>query len=99
MQAYREAQTAINELNAKANQMKAQTGQQRLQQDFNLKAEKAWKESDDYARVIKDLASQKKDWANDAKLTDKFNKERLRYIQNNLGDIRGGAGILDADNI
>ena len=99
MQAYREAQTAINELNAKANQMKAQTGQQRLQQDFNLKAEKAWKESDDYARVIKDLASQKKDWANDPKLTDKFNKERLRYIQNNLGDIRGGAGILDADNI
>lgn len=99
MQAYRDAQTAINEINARANQMKAQTGQQRLAQDFNLKAEKAWKESDDYARVIKDLAAQKKDWANDAKLQDKFNKERLRYIQNNLGDIRGNAGILDADNI
>jgi hypothetical protein len=94
---YRNAQTAINELNARVNQMKAQTGQQRLQQDFNLKAEKAWKESDDYARVIKDLKDQKKDWANDAKLMDKFNKERLRYIQNNLSDIRAGTGILDAN--
>jgi hypothetical protein len=97
MQAYRDAQTAINEINARTNQMKAQTGQQRLVQDFNLKAEKAWRESDDYARVIKDLKDQKKDWANDAKLMDKFNKERLRYIQNNLGDIRGSAGILDAN--
>jgi hypothetical protein len=99
MQAYREAQTAINELNAKANQMKAQTGQQRLQQDFNLKAEEKWKNSDDYNRVIKDLVSQKKSWDKDPALLKQFNDARLRYIKNNLSDIQASGNVLNADEL
>jgi hypothetical protein len=99
MQAYRNAQTAINEINARTNQMKAQTGQQRLQQDFNLKAEEKWKNSDDYNRVIKDLVSQKKNWDKDPALLKQFNDARLRYIKNNLSDIQASGNVLNADEL
>jgi hypothetical protein len=102
MDAYRQAQTAINELNARANQMKANVAGQRVQQDFNLKAEKAWKESDDYARIVKELSSGvkgKKDWANDSELVGKFNRERARYIKNNLSEIQGGGNVANVDEL
>jgi hypothetical protein len=99
MQAYRDAQTAINEINARTNQMKAQTGQQRLQQDFNLKAEEKWKNSDDYNRIIKDLVSQKKNWDKDPALLKQFNDARLRYIKNNLSDIQASGNVLNADEL
>jgi hypothetical protein len=96
---YRNAQTAINELNARANQMKAQTGQQRLQQDFNLKAEKMWADSDAQRKIVKDLTAQKKNWDKDPALLKQFNDARLQYIKNNLSEIQGGGNVANVDEL
>jgi hypothetical protein len=98
MKLYREADLAIKQQNAKINATKAQIMGTRAAQEFNIKADKAWRESDDYARLIKDLKSQKKDWANDTKLQTKYEQERKRYIQGYLAENQGGAGILDAED-
>lgn len=98
MQTYREAQTAINEINARTNQMKAQTGQQNAIRNFNLKAEKSWQDSKDYNDLLKDLALQKKDWKNDTKLRERYERERTRYIQGYLAENQGGAGIVNAED-
>jgi hypothetical protein len=98
MQAYRQAQTAINEINARTNQMKAQTGQQNAIRNFNLKAEKDWRESKDYSDLLKDLALQKKDWKNDTKLRERYERERTKYIQGYLAENQGGAGIVNAED-
>jgi hypothetical protein len=99
MKAYREAQLGINEINAKTNQMKANLAGQRVQQEFNLKADKAWKDSDDYARIVKDLKDQKKNWDKDPALLKQFNDARLRYIKNNLSDIQGGGNVANVDEL
>jgi hypothetical protein len=99
MQAYRQAELGIKELNAKANQMKATVAGQKLNQEFNLKAEKAWKDSDDYGRVIKDLVSQKKNWDKDPTLLKQFNDARLRYIKNNLSEIQAGGNVASVDEL
>lgn len=98
MKLYREADLAIKQQNAKINATKAQIMGTRAAQEFNIKADKAWRESDDYARLVKDLKSQKKDWANDTKLQTKYEQERKRYIQGYLAENQGGAGILDAED-
>jgi hypothetical protein len=98
MQTYRDAQTAINEINARTNQMKAQTGQQNAIRNFNLKAEKDWRESKDYSDLLKDLALQKKDWKNDTKLRERYERERTKYIQGYLAENQGGAGIVNAED-
>jgi hypothetical protein len=98
MDAYRQAQTAINQLNAKTNATKAQIMGTRAVQEFNIKAEKSWKDSDDYASLIKDLASKKKDWKNDTKLREQYERGRIKFIQGYLAENQGGAGILDAED-
>jgi len=102
MNAYRQAQLEINAITARANLTKANVAGQRVQQDFNFKAEKAWKDSDDYARIVKELSSGvkgKKDWANDSELVGKFNRERARYIKNNLSEIQGGGNVANVDEL
>jgi hypothetical protein len=98
MQAYRNAQTAINEINARANQMKAQTGQQNAIQNFNLKAEKSWQDSKDYNDLTKYLAGRKKDWKNDTELQAEYERGRRKYIQGYLAENQGGPSIINADN-
>lgn len=98
MKLYREADLAIKQQNAKTNALKTNILGTAKAQEFNIKADKAWRESDDYARLIKDLKSQKKDWANDTKLQTKYEQERKRYIQGYLAENQGGAGILDAED-
>ena len=97
MKLYREAQTAINQQNAKTNALKAGILGTAKQQEFNIKAEKSWRDSDDYSALLKDLASQKKDWKNDTKLREQYERERTRFIQGYLAENQSGAGILDAD--
>jgi hypothetical protein len=99
MKLYREADLAIKEQQAKTNAYKAQLGGQRAAQEFNLKAEEKWKNSDDYNRVIKDLVSQKKNWDKDPALMKQFNDARLRYIKNNLSDIQSSGNVLSADEL
>jgi hypothetical protein len=99
MQAYRQAEIDIKNLNARASMAKAAVAGQKLNQDFALKAEKAWKDSDDYARIVKDLKDQKKNWANDSELVGKFNRERSRYIKNNLSEIQGGGNVTSVDDL
>lgn len=99
MKLYREADLAIKEQQAKTNAYKAQLGGQRAAQEFSLKAEKAWKESDDYGRAVKDLVAQKKNWDKDPALMKQFNDARLRFIKNNLSDIQGSGNVLSADEL
>lgn len=99
MKLYREADLAIKEQQAKTNAYKAQLGGQRAAQEFSLKAEKAWKESDDYSRAVKDLVAQKKNWDKDPALMKQFNDARLRFIKNNLSDIQGSGNVLSADEL
>jgi len=99
MEAYHQAQIGINQLNAKTNAAKAQIIGTAKAQDFNLKAEKAWKESDDYNRVTKDLIAQKKNWDKDPALLKQFNDARLRYIKNNLSEIQGGGNVANVDEL
>jgi hypothetical protein len=94
-----EADLAIKEQQAKTNAYKAQLGGQRAAQEFSLKAEKAWKESDDYGRAVKDLVAQKKNWDKDPALMKQFNDARLRFIKNNLSDIQGSGNVLSADEL
>lgn len=98
MKLYREATLAINQQNAATNAAKAKIMGTRATQEFNIKADKAWRESEDYARLIKDLKGQKKDWANDTKLQTKYEQERRKYIQGYLAENQSGAGILDAED-
>jgi len=98
MDAYRQAQIAINQLNAKTNAARAQIMGTRAAQEFNIKAEKSWKDSDDYASLIKDLASKKKDWKNDTKLREQYERGRIKFIQGYLAENQGGAGILNAED-
>jgi len=95
---YRNAQTAINELNARANQMKAQTGQQNAIQNFNLKAEKSWQDSKDYNDLTKYLAGRKKDWKNDTELQAEYERGRRKYIQGYLAENQGGPSIINAED-
>jgi hypothetical protein len=98
MKLYREATLAINQQNASTNAAKAKIMGTRATQEFNIKADKAWRESEDYARLVKDLKGQKKDWANDTKLQTKYEQERRKYIQGYLAENQSGAGILDAED-
>jgi hypothetical protein len=98
MDAYRQAQTAINQLNAKTNATKAQIMGTRAAQEFNIKAEKSWKDSDDYASLIKDLASKKKDWKNDTELRKQYERGRVKFIQGYLAENQGGPGIINAED-
>jgi len=98
MKLYREATLAINQQNAATNAAKAKIMGTRATQEFNIKADKAWRESEDYARLVKDLKGQKKDWANDTKLQTKYEQERRKYIQGYLAENQSGAGILDAED-
>ena len=98
MKLYREADLAIKQQNANNAAAKNKLMGTRVAQEFNIKADKAWRESDDYARLIKDLKGQKKDWANDTKLQTKYEQERKRYIQGYLAENQSGAGILDAED-
>jgi hypothetical protein len=98
MKLYREAQTAINQQNAKTNALKAGILGTAKQREFNIKAEKNWQDSPDYAALLKDLAAQKKDWKNDTKLREKYERERTRYIRGYLEENQGGPGIIDADD-
>jgi hypothetical protein len=98
MDAYRQAQTAINQLNAKTNAARAQIMGTAKAQEFNMKAEKSWQDSKDYSELIKDLKDQKKDWKNDTKLKTRYEQERKRYIQGYLAENQGGAGIIDAED-
>jgi hypothetical protein len=98
MKLYREADLAIKQQNAKTNAAKAAIMGTAKQQEFNIKADKAWKDSDDYQRIVKDLKDQKKDWANDSKLQGRYDLARKRYIQGYLAENQGSAGILDAED-
>jgi hypothetical protein len=98
MDAYRQAQTAINQLNAKTNAARAQIMGTAKVQEFNMKAEKSWQDSKDYSELLKDLKDQKKDWKNDTKLRTRYEQERKRYIQGYLAENQGGAGIIDAED-
>lgn len=98
MDAYRQAQTAINQLNAKTNAARAQIMGTSKAQEFNMKAEKSWQDSKDYSELLKDLKDQKKDWKNDTKLKTRYEQERKRYIQGYLAENQGGAGIVDAED-
>jgi len=98
MDAYRQAQTAINQLNAKTNAARAQIMGTAKAQEFNMKAEKSWQDSKDYSELLKDLKDQKKDWKNDTKLKTRYEQERKRYIQGYLAENQGGAGIIDAED-
>ena len=98
MDAYRQAQTAINQLNAKTNAAKAQIMGTRAAQEFNIKAEKSWQDSKEHSELLKDLKDQKKDWKNDTKLKTRYEQERKRYIQGYLAENQGGAGIIDAED-
>ena len=98
MQAYRDAQTAINAINARANQLKAQTGQENALRNFNLKAEKSWQDSKDYNDLTKNLASRKKDWKNDTELQAEYERGRRKYIQGYLAENQGGPSIINAED-
>jgi hypothetical protein len=98
MDAYRQAQTAINQLNAKTNAARAQIMGTAKAQEFNMKAEKSWQDSKDYYELLKDLKDQKKDWKNDTKLKTRYEQERKRYIQGYLAENQGGPGIINAED-
>jgi hypothetical protein len=98
MDAYRQAQTAINQLNAKTNAARAQIMGTSKAQEFNMKAEKSWQDSKDYSELLKDLKDQKKDWKNDTKLKTRYEQERKRYIQGYLAENQGGPGIINAED-
>ena len=98
MKLYREATLAINQQNAATNAAKAKIMGTRATQEFNIKADKSWKDSDDYASLIKDLASKKKDWKNDTELRKQYERGRIKFIQGYLAENQSGAGILDAED-
>lgn len=98
MKLYREADLAIKQQNAKTNALKTGILGTAKQREFNMKAEKSWQDSRDYASLLKDLTAQKKDWKNDTKLREQYERERTRYIQGYLEENQGGPGIIDAED-
>jgi hypothetical protein len=98
MKLYREAQTAINQQNAKTNALKANILGTAKQREFNIKAEKSWQDSPDYAALIKDLALQKKDWKTDTKLREQYERGRTKFIKGYLEENQGGPGIINAED-
>lgn len=98
MKLYREADLAIKQQNAKTNALKAGILGTAKQREFNMKAEKSWQDSPDYAALIKDLAAQKKDWKNDTKLREQYERGRTKYIRGYLEENQGGPGIIDAED-
>jgi hypothetical protein len=98
MKLYREADLAIKQQNAKTNAIKTGILGTAKQREFNIKAEKSWQDSPDYASVIKDLAAQKKDWKNDTKLRDQYERSRTKFIQGYLAENQGGPGIINAED-
>ena len=99
MEAYHQAQIGINQLNAKTNAAKAQIIGTAKAQDFNLKAEKMWADSDAQRKIVKDLTAQKKNWDKDPALLKQFNDARLQYIRNNLSEIQGGGNVSNVDEL
>jgi hypothetical protein len=99
MNAYRQAQLDINAITARANLTKANVAGQRVQQDFNVKAEKMWADSDAQRKIVKDLTAQKKNWDKDPALLKQFNDARLQYIRNNLSEIQGGGNVANVDEL
>jgi hypothetical protein len=98
MKLFREADLAIKQQNANNAAAKNKLMGTRAAQEFNIKAEKSWKDSDDYASLIKNLADKKKDWKNDTKLREQYERGRIKFIQGYLAENQGGAGILDAED-
>jgi hypothetical protein len=98
MKLFREADLAIKQQNANNAAAKNKLMGTRAAQEFNIKAEKSWKDSDDYTSLIKDLASKKKDWKNDTKLREQYERGRIKFIQGYLAENQSGAGILDAED-
>jgi len=98
MKLFREADLAIKQQNANNAAAKNKLMGTRAAQEFNIKAEKSWKDSDDYTSLIKDLASKKKDWKNDTKLREQYERGRIKFIQGYLAENQGMAGILDAED-
>jgi hypothetical protein len=98
MDAYRQAQTAINQLNAKTNALKAGILGTAKQREFNIKAEKSWQDSEAHQALLKDLKDQKKDWKNDTKLVEKYERGRTKYIRGYLEENQGGPGIINAED-
>jgi hypothetical protein len=98
MKLFREADLAIKQQNANNAAAKNKLMGTRAAQEFNIKAEKSWKDSDDYTSLIKDLTSKKKDWKNDTKLREQYERGRIKFIQGYLAENQSGAGILDAED-
>jgi hypothetical protein len=98
MKLYREADLAIKQQNAKTNALKTGILGTAKQREFNIKAEKSWQDSPDYTSLIKDLANQKKDWKNDTKLRDQYERGRTKFIQGYLAENQGGPGIINAED-
>ena len=98
MKLYREADLAIKQQNANNAAAKNKLMGTRVAQEFNIKAEKSWKDSDDYASLIKDLASKKKDWKNDTELRKHYERGRIKFIQGYLAENQGGPGIINAED-
>jgi hypothetical protein len=98
MQLYHDAQIKINQLNAQTNAAKANILGTAKQREFNIKAEKSWQDSPDYASLIKDLALQKKDWKNDTKLREQYERGRTKFIRGYLEENPGGPGVVDAED-
>ena len=98
MKLFREADLAIKQQTANNAAAKNKLMGTRATQEFNIKAEKSWKDSDDYTSLIKDLANKKKDWKNDTKLREQYERGRTKFIQGYLAENQGMAGILDAED-
>lgn len=98
MKLYREADLAIKQQNANNAAAKNKLMGTRAAQEFNIKAEKSWKDSDDYTSLIKDLANKKKDWKNDTELRKQYERGRIKFIQGYLAENQGGPGIINAED-